>query len=47
VGGIVSGKQAAEKVAAGANLVQIYTGLIYRGPELIGQCVDALRRTSN
>lgn len=30
--------------AAGAVLVQTYTGLIYRGPALIGECVDALRR---
>jgi dihydroorotate dehydrogenase len=44
VGGIVSGADAAGKVAAGANLVQCYTGLIYRGPELIRECVDAVRR---
>ena len=31
-------------MAAGAILVQTYTGLIYRGPGLIGECVDALRR---
>jgi dihydroorotate dehydrogenase len=30
---------------AGASLVQIYTGLIYRGPALIGECVDAMRLT--
>jgi dihydroorotate dehydrogenase len=42
VGGILSGKDAREKVAAGASLVQIYTGLIYRGPELIEECVNAL-----
>jgi len=44
VGGIVSGADAAKKMAAGANLVQLYTGLVYRGPELIGECVDAMRR---
>ena len=44
VGGVVSGRHAAEKIAAGANLVQLYTGLIYRGPALIGECVAALRR---
>jgi dihydroorotate dehydrogenase len=35
VGGILSGAQAQAKIAAGASLVQIYTGFIYRGPELI------------
>ena len=35
---------AATKQAAGATLMQVYTGLIYRGPALIGECVDALRR---
>jgi dihydroorotate dehydrogenase len=42
VGGVVSGRQAQEKVAAGANAIQLYTGLIYRGPALIGECVRAL-----
>lgn len=42
VGGVVSGKQAREKFAAGANAIQLYTGLIYRGPTLIGECVRAL-----
>ena len=44
VGGIVEGADAAEKLEAGANLVQIYSGLIYRGPRLIGECVDEIRR---
>ena len=44
VGGILHGADAATKQAAGANLVQVYTGLVYRGPALIGECVDALRR---
>ena len=35
VGGILSGEDAAEKIAAGASLVQIYSGLIYRGPALV------------
>jgi len=35
VGGILSGEDAAEKIAAGASLVQLYSGLIYRGPSLI------------
>ena len=44
VGGILSGADAAGKVAAGAALVQFYTGMVYRGPELIGECVTAIRR---
>ena len=44
VGGILSGADAAGKVAAGAQLVQMYTGLVYRGPGLIAESVDAIRR---
>ncbi|MEO7431347.1 MAG: quinone-dependent dihydroorotate dehydrogenase [Dokdonella sp.] len=44
VGGILSGEDAAAKIDAGASLVQFYTGLIYRGPALIGESVDAIRR---
>ena len=44
VGGILSGADAAGKVAAGAALVQFYTGMVYRGPELIGECVTAIKR---
>jgi dihydroorotate dehydrogenase len=44
VGGILSGADAVTKMAAGASLVQCYTGLIYRGPTLVGECVDAIRR---
>ena len=43
VGGILSGEDAAAKIAAGASLVQFYSGMIYRGPGLIRECVDALR----
>ena len=43
-GGILSGRDAAEKMAAGATLVQLYTGLVYRGPGLVADCVDALSR---
>lgn len=43
VGGILSGEDAREKVAAGASLVQLYSGLIYRGPKLIAECTSALR----
>ena len=42
VGGILSADDAREKIAAGASLVQLYTGLIYRGPDLVAQCVRAL-----
>jgi dihydroorotate dehydrogenase len=42
VGGIMSGADAAGKIAAGADLVQLYTGLVYRGPELVQECVAAL-----
>jgi dihydroorotate dehydrogenase len=44
VGGIASGADAAAKMAAGASLVQLYSGFIFRGPELIGECVEAIRR---
>jgi dihydroorotate dehydrogenase len=43
VGGIVAGGDAAAKVDAGASLVQFYTGMVYRGPALIGECVEAIR----
>jgi dihydroorotate dehydrogenase len=43
VGGILSGADARAKIDAGAQLVQVYTGFIYRGPELIAQARKALR----
>ena len=43
VGGILSGVDAAEKIRAGAALVQIYSGLIYRGPELVAESCAAIR----
>ena len=43
VGGVMSGDDARSKIAAGADLVQIYTGLIYRGPELVPEVARALR----
>ncbi|AOY88001.1 dihydroorotate dehydrogenase (quinone) [Marinobacter salinus] len=46
VGGITDGESAAEKIRAGAKLVQVYTGFIYRGPELIREAVDAIRKVS-
>jgi dihydroorotate dehydrogenase len=42
VGGIMSGADAKEKIDAGATLIQIYTGLIYRGPKLVVECARAL-----
>jgi dihydroorotate dehydrogenase len=43
VGGIMSSQDAVEKIQAGADVVQIYTGLIYQGPQLIGQAARAIR----
>lgn len=40
VGGILSKKDAEEKIEAGAKLLQIYTGLIYRGPALIREIAE-------
>lgn len=42
-GGILSRADAREKIAAGASLVQLYTGLVYRGPALVSECVSAFR----
>jgi dihydroorotate dehydrogenase len=44
VGGIMTGDDAREKIEAGATLVQLYTGLIYRGPALIGEILRACSR---
>ena len=46
VGGIMSGDDAKEKIEAGADLIQLYTGLIYRGPALVRECATALRTAS-
>lgn len=43
VGGVMSGADAKAKIAAGADVVQIYTGLIYRGPALVREAAQALR----
>ena len=43
VGGVMSGADAASKLKAGADLVQIYTGLIYRGPALVSEAARALK----
>jgi dihydroorotate dehydrogenase len=42
VGGIMTGADAAEKIRAGASLVQVYSGFIYRGPGLIEESVNAI-----
>lgn len=43
VGGITEGRHAREKIDAGAQLVQLYSGLIYRGPALVAEAVAVLR----
>ncbi|HEY8101162.1 MAG TPA: quinone-dependent dihydroorotate dehydrogenase [Burkholderiaceae bacterium] len=45
VGGILTGADAQAKIDAGAALVQLYTGLIYRGPALVRECATALRKS--
>ena len=42
VGGILSGEDASEKIRAGASLVQIYSGFLYRGPTLIEEAARAI-----
>jgi dihydroorotate dehydrogenase len=42
VGGITSGKDAVDKLDLGADLVQFYTGMVYRGPELLSECLQAI-----
>lgn len=44
VGGVLSGADAQAKLRAGADLVQVYTGLIYKGPALVKECAEALAR---
>ena len=44
VGGVMSGADAVAKIEAGADLVQIYTGLIYRGPVIVSEVARALAR---
>jgi dihydroorotate dehydrogenase len=43
VGGVMSGEDARAKLDAGADVVQLYTGLVYRGPALVGECARALQ----
>ncbi|MBA4343474.1 MAG: dihydroorotate dehydrogenase (quinone) [Methylibium sp.] len=44
VGGVLSGADARAKIQAGADLVQIYTGLIYKGPDLVSEAARALAK---
>jgi dihydroorotate dehydrogenase len=44
VGGVMSADDARSKITAGADLVQIYTGLIYKGPGLVSEVATALKR---
>jgi dihydroorotate dehydrogenase len=44
VGGILSGHDAISKIEAGADVVQIYTGLIYKGPALVTEVASALQQ---
>jgi dihydroorotate dehydrogenase len=44
-GGILSAADARSKIEAGADLVQLYTGLIYRGPALVSECAHAIALT--
>ena len=47
VGGVMSGADAVAKMNAGADMVQIYTGLIYRGPGLVLEAARAIARQAN
>jgi dihydroorotate dehydrogenase len=47
VGGIMRGADAVAKIAAGAQLVQLYSGLIYAGPALVRDCAQALKAARN
>ena len=42
-GGVMSGTDATEKIRLGANAVQIFSGLIYRGTGLVSECLEACR----
>ena len=44
VGGVMSGADAVSKIKAGADVVQIYTGLIYKGPELVKEAANAIKK---
>jgi dihydroorotate dehydrogenase len=42
VGGITCGQDAVDKLELGADVVQFYTGMVYRGPELVAECLQAI-----
>jgi dihydroorotate dehydrogenase len=44
VGGITTGQDAVDKLKLGADLVQFYTGMVYRGPELVSECLQAIAK---
>ena len=46
VGGVLSGADAVAKLEAGADVVQLYTGLIYQGPGLVGEVARALQASA-
>jgi len=45
-GGITTGHDAAEKISLGASVVQFYTGFVYKGPDLISDCLKAIATQS-
>ena len=45
VGGVMSGTDAVSKIRAGADVVQIYTGLIYQGPGLVAEAANAIKKS--
>ncbi len=45
VGGVMSAEDAVSKIRAGADVVQIYTGLIYKGPALVNQAANMIKKT--
>ena len=44
VGGVMSGPDAVSKIKAGADVVQIYTGLIYKGPALVTEAANSIKK---
>jgi len=42
VGGLMNGADVRARLEAGANLVQLYTGFVYRGPALLNECLQCL-----
>ncbi len=44
VGGVMSGANAVSKIRAGADVVQLYTGLVYKGPGLVAEAANAIKK---